>query len=69
MALAVSWLHMLKAKNCFETSHGLYRGAPELRYELIEKTALISDIPLVIHGGTGLTKEMFLQLLTASRIT
>lgn len=50
------------------TSHGLYRGAPRLRYELIEKTALISDIPLVIHGGTGLTKEMFLQLLSFQNI-
>lgn len=50
------------------TSHGLYRGAPKLHYELIEKTALISDIPLVIHGGTGLTKEMFLQLLSFQNI-
>lgn len=50
------------------TAHGLYQGRPNLHYELIEKTALLSDMPLVIHGGTGLTEEMFLKLLSYRNI-
>ncbi len=50
------------------TSHGMYRGIPKLHYDLIEKTEHFSDIPLVIHGGTGLTKEMFLELLSYQNI-
>ncbi len=50
------------------TSHGLYRGMPNLHYDLIEKTGTFSDIPLVIHGGTGLTEEMFSKLLSFPNI-
>lgn len=46
------------------TSHGLYRGTPKLHYDLIEMTGHLSNVPLVIHGGTGLTEEMFLKLLS-----
>lgn len=50
------------------TSHGLYRGTPKLHYDLIERTGRFSNIPLVIHGGTGLTEEMFLKLLSFQNI-
>lgn len=46
------------------TAHGLYHGIPDLHYELLEQTSRFSDIPLVIHGGTGLTDEMFRKLLS-----
>lgn len=46
------------------TSHGLYQGTPKLHYDLIEKTGFFADIPLVVHGGTGLTEDMFLKLLS-----
>lgn len=50
------------------TSHGLYRGTPKLHYDLIERIGRFSNIPLVIHGGTGLTEEMFLKLLSFQNI-
>ena len=45
------------------TAHGLYHGVPHLHYELLEETGAISDIPLVIHGGTGLSDDTFRKLL------
>lgn len=45
------------------TAHGLYKGVPNLHYELLEQIGKFSSKPLVIHGGTGLTDEMFLKLI------
>ena len=50
------------------TAHGLYKGKPSLHYELLEKTGKISKIPLVIHGGTGLSDDMFKKLLSYSNV-
>ncbi len=50
------------------TAHGLYHGIPELHYGLLEQTSRFSDIPLVIHGGTGLTDEMFRKLLSYKNV-
>lgn len=50
------------------TAHGVYKGIPNLHYELIEEVKKIADIPLVIHGGTGLTDEMFLKLLSYDNV-
>lgn len=50
------------------TAHGLYKGVPRIHYELISEVASLSDMPLVIHGGTGLTDEIFLRLLSYKNI-
>lgn len=50
------------------TAHGLYKGVPRLHYDLIEQVIKESDIPLVIHGGTGLGEETFLHLLSYKNI-
>lgn len=50
------------------TSHGVYHSVPELHYNLIEQIAKVSDIPLVVHGGTGLSDEVLLTLLSYSNI-
>ena len=50
------------------TAHGLYHGKPELHYELLEETARISDMPLVIHGGTGLEDAVFRKLLSYKNV-
>lgn len=50
------------------TAHGLYHGLPRLHYDLLEQTEKISDIPLVIHGGTGLTDDMFKRLLSYKNV-
>ncbi len=50
------------------TSHGQYLCKPSLRYDLIDQTGRITNLPLVIHGGTGLTNEMFLRLLSYKNV-
>lgn len=35
------------------TVHGDYRGKPELRLDLLKKITELTDIPLVLHGGSG----------------
>jgi len=50
------------------TAHGLYNGTPKLHYDLIDQVIKLSDIPLVIHGGTGLAEGTFLHLLSYKNI-
>ena len=45
------------------TAHGLYKGMPRLHYDLLDQVIEYTDIPLVIHGGTGLTEEELRRLL------
>lgn len=40
------------------TVHGFYRGKPNIRLELLEKIADKVDIPLVLHGGSGLPEDI-----------
>ena len=41
------------------SAHGQYKGTPELDYELLEEISSRVDIPLVMHGGSGLSDEQF----------
>lgn len=50
------------------TAHGLYKKMPKIHYGLIDQVIKLSDIPLVIHGGTGLTEEALLNLLSYKNI-
>lgn len=52
------------------TAHGVYKGEIKLNYDLFKEIDDISDIPLVLHGGTGLKDEMFNKLidLRASKV-
>ena len=50
------------------TAHGLYKGMPHLHYDLIGEIQKKTDIPIVVHGGTGLTDGMFLKLLSYDNI-
>lgn len=40
-------------------AHGLYKGEPHLNFELLQAIAEIAKVPLVLHGGTGLTSWQF----------
>ena len=44
-------------------AHGLYKGVPNLHYDVLEETAKLIDTPLVLHGGTGLSKEQFAKCI------
>jgi ketose-bisphosphate aldolase len=39
------------------TVHGFYKSAPRLDFERIAAIRAISDIPLVLHGGTGVSDD------------
>ena len=38
--------------------HGLYKGEPKLDFERMKKISKSVNIPLVLHGGTGLPDEI-----------
>lgn len=42
-------------------AHGFYKEAPQLRFDILEKVAATVDIPLVLHGGTGISEEDFIR--------
>lgn len=48
----------------FGNAHGLYKGKPDLHFELIEEIRKITDIPFVVHGGTGMGNDVFKKLIT-----
>jgi len=35
------------------TSHGVYKGKPELQFDLLQKLNNMVDVPLVLHGCSG----------------
>lgn len=40
-------------------AHGIYVGAPQLRFDILEAIRRESKAPLVLHGGTGISDEDF----------
>jgi fructose-bisphosphate aldolase class II len=46
------------------TAHGLYRSRPRLRPERVSQLVALHPIPMVLHGGTGLTVEQFADLIS-----
>ena len=45
-------------------AHGNYPVLPELRFDVLEEIYNQTDIPLVLHGGTGITAEMFRRAIS-----
>lgn len=45
------------------TAHGVYKGEIKIDYDLFEEINEFSLCPLVLHGGTGLSDEMFHRLI------
>ena len=45
------------------TVHGRMKGAPKLDYARLAKIKDAVSVPLVIHGGTGLTDDQFRRLI------
>ncbi|MDT2436602.1 class II fructose-bisphosphate aldolase [Enterococcus avium] len=41
----------------FGTAHGIYLTKPELNLNRVSEIAEVVDIPLVMHGGSGVSKE------------
>lgn len=41
------------------TAHGLYKGEPKIAFDRIKEISEKTEIPLALHGGTGLSEEVF----------
>jgi len=45
-------------------AHGNYPVAPELRFDVLEEIHRRTDLPLVLHGGTGISDEQFRRAIS-----
>jgi ketose-bisphosphate aldolase len=45
-------------------AHGFYKDAPNIRFDMLEKFAAASDVPLVLHGSTGLADEVIARCVS-----
>jgi ketose-bisphosphate aldolase len=45
------------------TAHGLYKAEPKLMPERVSELVAEHPIPMVLHGGTGLTEAQFTDLI------
>lgn len=41
------------------TAHGIYKGKPKIAFDRLAEIAEMTDIPLALHGGTGLSVDDF----------
>lgn len=39
------------------SAHGMYKGEPKIHFEIIEEVSKQIDIPLVLHGGSGIPDD------------
>ena len=49
----------------FGNAHGLYKGEPQLDLDLVREIRRRVDVPLVMHGGTGLTDDQYREVIAA----
>jgi fructose-bisphosphate aldolase class II len=47
------------------TAHGLYKAAPQLQYDRVAELVARTDLPIVLHGGTGLGAAEFSRFIAA----
>lgn len=48
----------------FGTVHGLYRQKPQIDYDLITRLREATGVPIVMHGGSGLSDEEYRQSIS-----
>lgn len=47
----------------FGTAHGIYKTAPVLNLDIIDRVRKVTDIPLVMHGGSGISHEVYREVI------
>ena len=47
----------------FGTAHGIYRTKPVLKTQIISEVRKVTDIPLVMHGGSGISDEQYRDVM------
>jgi ketose-bisphosphate aldolase len=46
------------------TAHGFYKAQPTIRYDRMEQLVEATHMPMVLHGGTGLTNDVYARLIS-----
>ena len=46
------------------TAHGVYKGEPKLAFDRLEEIARRTGVPIALHGGTGLSDEVFKKCIS-----
>jgi fructose-bisphosphate aldolase class II/tagatose 1,6-diphosphate aldolase GatY/KbaY len=46
------------------TAHGIYKGEPKIAFDRLEEIARRTGIPIALHGGTGLSDEVFKKCIS-----
>ncbi|MBQ9430147.1 MAG: class II fructose-bisphosphate aldolase [Kiritimatiellae bacterium] len=49
----------------FGTAHGFYKSQPKLDFNVVRNCAASTGIPLVMHGGSGVSPDGFQQAIAA----
>lgn len=49
----------------FGTTHGVYLSKPKLDFSVVENVRSMANIPVVMHGGSGVSKEDFGRAIQA----
>jgi len=46
------------------TAHGFYKAEPTIRYDRMEELVKTTNLPMVLHGGTGLLDDVYRRLIS-----
>jgi fructose-bisphosphate aldolase class II len=46
------------------TAHGFYKAVPAIRYDRMQQLVEATNVPMVLHGGSGLSDEVFKRLIS-----
>lgn len=46
------------------TAHGLYKGEPRIRYDIIEAVSGKIEVPVVLHGGSGVPDDFIRKAIS-----
>jgi ketose-bisphosphate aldolase len=50
------------------TAHGVYKGEPKINFERVSEIVAVEPVPMVLHGGTGLSEEVFQKLIARGAV-
>ncbi|WP_022793268.1 class II fructose-bisphosphate aldolase [Marinococcus halotolerans] len=46
-------------------AHGMYKGEPDIRVDRLREIKACTSVPLVLHGGSGISERVFQQCIGA----
>lgn len=52
----------------FGNAHGMYKGEPELDFDIVEYACKISNLPFVVHGGSGMSNDVLKRLASINNV-